>query len=67
MASIKGRGGMRPGAGRKPKPAKERLRNRVMFSLSDAEFDALEKARGGESMSAFLRRMVLRSLARRRK
>ena len=58
---------MRPGAGRKPKHPKERRRNRVMLTLTDDEFDALEDARGEEPMSSFLRRMVVRYLARRRK
>lgn len=58
---------MRPGAGRKPKAAKERLRNRVMFALADDEYENLEKARGDEPLSAFVRRIVLRYLARRQK
>jgi hypothetical protein len=58
---------MRPGAGRKPKPTKERLRNRVMFTLADDEFEALDRARREEPMSSFMRRLVLRYLARRKK
>jgi len=57
---------MRPGAGRKPKPIHERLRNRVMFSLTDEEFEALMEAAGSEPLSAYLRRIVVRHLARRK-
>jgi len=38
-----------------------------MFSLADDELDALEEARGDEPLSVFLRRLVLRFLARRKK
>jgi hypothetical protein len=62
-----GRGGVRPGAGRKAKPTHERLRNRVMFTLTDEEFEALMEATGHESVSAYLRRLVVRHLARRRR
>ena len=57
---------MRAGAGRKPKPKGERLRNRVMFTLTDEEFDSLERARGQEPMSAFMRKLVTRYLRRRK-
>ncbi len=59
---------MRPGSGRKPIPAKERLRNRVMFSLRDDEYDDLVEAAGEDKRVATLvREIVLRYLARRRK
>ena len=58
---------MRPGAGRKPLPPKERLRNRVMFTLTDDELHDLEESAGDEPLSAYLRRLVRRHLARRRK
>ena len=57
---------MRPGAGRKAKPTHERLRNRVMFTLTDEEFEALMEATGHEPVSAYLRRLVVRHLARHR-
>ena len=60
------RGGSRPGSGRKPKPAAERQRNRVMFTLTDAELEALVKASRGEAFSAFVRQIVLRYLSRSR-
>ena len=61
-----GPGGVRPGAGRKPLPPAERQRNRVVVNLTDAEYDALAKAAGSASPSAFLRALLLRSLSRRR-
>ena len=67
MTAKQGRGGVRSGAGRKPLPASERLRNRVMFTLADDELEALEEARGDEPLSTFLRRLVVRYLARRTK
>lgn len=68
MAARKSRrGGVRPGAGRKPKPAEERLRNRLMFALADDEYQELVEVAGGEAVSAFVRRLVLRHLGKRRK
>ena len=69
MAATKGsgRGGMRQGAGRKPKPPGEQRRNRVMLSFKDDEWDALVRAAGFEPLGSWIRRLVLRSLARRRK
>jgi len=61
-----GRGGMRQGAGRPPKPEAERQRRSVTAKLTDAEYEALETAAAGESLGALLRRLVLRFLARRR-
>jgi len=62
-----GHGGVRPGSGRKPKPHDERQRNRVMFTLTDAELEAIEDVAGGEPLSPFVREIVLRYVARRRK
>ena len=62
-----GRGGMRPGAGRKPKPVHERLRNRVMVTLTDEEYEALLEAADHEPLTSFIRGIVVRYLARRRK
>ncbi len=58
---------MRPGAGRKPLPLAKRLRNRIMFAVTDEELRDLEEASGDEPLSAYLRRLVRRHLARRRK
>jgi hypothetical protein len=61
-----GPGGVRPGAGRKPKALEEKQRNRAMVSLTDAEYAAILAAAGDEPIGSFIRRVVLRSLARRR-
>ncbi len=67
VAEKKGRGGgPRPGAGRPALPPTVRLRNRVMFTLADHEMAALERAAESEKLSAFVRRIVIRYLARRR-
>lgn len=68
MAAKKtGRGGARVGAGRKPKAVEDRQRNRATVSLTDEEYEELEAAAGDESIGTFLRRVVLRYLARQRK
>jgi len=55
------------GAGRPPKPEAERQRHSVTAKLTDAELAQLEEAAEGEPLGAFLRRLVLRYLKRRRK
>ena len=62
-----GRGGARPGAGAKPKALAERRRNRVVLNLTDSELREVRKAAAGQQMSAFIREILFRSLARRRK
>ena len=62
-----GRGGPRPGSGRKPKAVDERQRNRVMFTLTDGELARLEQAAEGIALGTFARELVLRCLARRTK
>ena len=62
-----GRGGARPGSGPKPKPAEEKRRNRIVVNLTDAELDELMNALGHEQVSTFVRRVLFRSLARRKK
>jgi hypothetical protein len=62
-----GRGGRRVGAGRKPIAPEERRRNRVVIHLTDAELDRLHRSVKSESVSEFVRRIVFRYLARRRK
>ena len=61
-----GRGGRRPGAGRKPLSVTERQRNRIMLSFTDAEYEKLEAAAEDQPVAAYARSIVLRSLARRR-
>ena len=53
-------GGVRPGAGRKPLPPDEKQRNRIMVSLTDAEYQALLEATGDEPVGAFARKVLLR-------
>ena len=67
MARRQGRGGVRPGSGRKPLPPEEKQRNRIMLNLTDAEYAQLLEAAGEEPASSFARRVLLRYLARRRK
>ncbi len=69
MAAKKkpGRGGVRVGAGRKPIPSKERLRNHVMFSLRDDEYKRLLDAAGDKKVATLVREIVVRYLVRRRK
>ena len=63
----RGWGGLRPGSGRKPKDPKVKQASRVMVNLTQHERTELEKAAGDEPLGSFLRRLVLRYLARRRK
>ena len=62
-----GRGGPRPGAGRKPLPVQEKRRNRVVLNLLDEEYDALVGAAGDELPSTYARRVVVAHLVRRRR
>ena len=66
-ATKRGRGGVRPGSGRKPLPLKEKQRNHVMLNLTDGEYEQLLDAAADEPLSSFARRVLVRSLARRRK
>ena len=67
-AQRKGKvGGMRPGAGRKPKPRDEKQGRALMLHLTEAEFAALQDAAGEEPLATVARRLVVRSLARRKK
>ena len=62
----KRRGGLREGAGRKPRPPELHRRNRLMLNLTDAEYDRLLAAAKGRPPATFAREIVLRDLARRR-
>ena len=55
------------GAGRKPKPVSEKQRHSVAASLTDAEYRELAKAAGREPLGAYVHRLILRHLARRRR
>ncbi len=59
-----GRGGARPGAGRKPLPEGQGRRHRVMINLTASEHDALVRATGDELPGTYARRVVLRHLMR---
>jgi len=51
--------------GRPPIPQEQRRGERVMVNLTASERDQLQEAAGEESLSDFVRRLVLRFLARR--
>ena len=55
------------GSGRPLKPASEKQRHSVAASLTDAEYRKLTEAAGREPLGAYVRRLILRHLARRRK
>ena len=61
-----GRGGARVGSGRKPKPASEKQSEVVSVKLTLGEREALEDAAGELTLSAYVRRLIVRHLARRR-
>ena len=62
-----GRGGARVGAGRKPKPVSEKQSEVISVKLTRHERGELEDAAGHTTLSAYVRRLILRHLARRRK
>jgi hypothetical protein len=55
------------GAGRKPKPAIEKQSEVISVKLTRDEREALESAAGQTTLSAYVRRLIVRHLARRRK
>ena len=55
------------GAGRKPKPASEKQSEVISVKLTRNERRALEIAACDTTVSAYLRRLILRHLARRKK
>lgn len=50
--------------GRPPLPPEKKLGERVFVNLTMAEREALEQAAGQEPLATYLRRLVLRHLAR---
>jgi hypothetical protein len=56
------RGGRRPGAGAKPKPAGDRRDKRVMLSLTAGEYARLRTAAGRQPVAAFARETLLATL-----
>ena len=67
MAAKSKKGGARKGAGRKPKPAREKQSRHVGVSFTEGEHQALEDAADGKPVSTFLRTLALRFLARCKK
>lgn len=62
-----GRGGPRVGAGRPRKEASEKQERTVSASFTEIEYRELENAAGREPLGTYVRRLILRHLARRRK
>ena len=63
----RGPGGPRPGSGRKPFPEDMKRSRRIMVSVTQQEYRALERAAGTEAVSSFVYGLICRSLSRRRK
>ncbi len=62
-----GRGGVRKGSGRKAFGDPSQVRSeRVMFVLTKRELAELKSAAGDVPLSAFVRKIVLRALKRRK-
>ena len=53
--------------GRKPKRASKKQSKRAMVALTPGEWRSVKAAAGDEPIGTFIRRIVLRYLARRRK
>ena len=49
------------------KPVEERLRNRLMVSLTDAELAELHEAAGDTPVAVYVRETLMRHLKRRRR
>ena len=67
VAAKSKKGGARKGAGRKPKAQEERRGKSVGIRFTILELLQVEDAAAGKPISTFLRKIVLRYLARRRK
>ena len=60
-------GGPREGSGRKRKKVAEKQSRKAMSTFTPAEYRELKVAAGDEPVGTFIRKLVLRYLARRRK
>ncbi len=60
-------GGPRAGSGRPPLPLGKRRRHRLVVNLTDSEFRALRDLAGEMPLATYLRRLVVRHVARRKK
>jgi hypothetical protein len=66
MAANSGRGrGAKTGP--KPKPKAQKQARRMMLYLTEAEHRELQRAAGNEPLATYVRRLLVRHLARRRK
>jgi hypothetical protein len=63
----KGPGGVRPGAGRKPKPKGEKQSRQVMLTFTEKEYDQLTWTAGDQPLATYLRNLVLLVLRRARR
>ena len=63
----KGRGGARVGAGRPPKSPEAKQGHGVTINLTESEHTGLLRLIGDEPLASYLRRLVLRHLARQRR
>ena len=62
--SLSGHGGARAGAGRKPKPAPEKRSRTVSVNLTPDEHAALRRIAARQSLSSYVRKLVVRHLRR---
>lgn len=69
MRSInEGKGGVRRGAGRKPYSDPSKVRStRIVFALTESEAAKVKRAAGKEPVSSFVRDIVLKHLAAKRR
>lgn len=63
----KGPGGVRPGAGRKPKPKDEKQSRQVMVTFTESEHDQLTWTAGDQPLATYIRNLVLLVLKRARR
>ncbi len=68
QSTKKGRGGVRPGSGRKPFEDPRSVRSkRVIFNVTESELEEIRAAADGSSLSTFIREVVMKALRRRKK
>jgi hypothetical protein len=63
----KGPGGVRPGAGRKPKPKDEKQSRQVMVTFTEREYEQLTWTAGDQPLATYIRNLVLLVLRRARR
>lgn len=67
MRKVRGKGGARKGAGRKPFDPEVKRSERVVVLLTPSERAQLEEAAGKEPVGTYAHRVIARHLARRKK